>query len=87
LNRIIDGQSKATTKQVEYAFATRQLEDHRTRHVDMPAVQETATASLRVRQLRLLRRTSSDRPKGRGSGRIEFEDGAGLIASRWTGTV
>ncbi|HEY5093940.1 MAG TPA: hypothetical protein VII69_02360 [Candidatus Eremiobacteraceae bacterium] len=48
----------------------------------MPAVQATAPAAFRVRQLRFLRRTASDRAEGRGSGRIEFEDGAGLITAR-----
>jgi hypothetical protein len=82
LDGITYGEPKAAAKQVEYTFATRQLEDDCPGRLDVSAVQEPATAALRVRQLRLLRRTSGDRAKGRGSGRNEFEDGTGLIAAR-----
>jgi len=58
------------------------LEDHRARDVDVPAMQEATPPALRMQQLRILRRPPGDRPKGRGSGRIEFDHGAELIAAR-----
>jgi hypothetical protein len=79
---LLNGQPKATTQQVEHEVATRELEDHGSRDVDLSAMQEGAPPALRLQQLRLLRRTSGDRPEGRGPGRIEFEDGARLIAAR-----
>jgi hypothetical protein len=82
LNGYPNGQSEATTQQIEYALSTRELEDHRSCDVDVPAVQKATPAAFRVQQLRILRRPSSDRPKGRGSGRIEFDHGAELIAAR-----
>jgi hypothetical protein len=58
------------------------LEDHRARDFDVPAMQEASPSAFRLQQLRILRRPSGDRPKGRGSGRIEFDHGAELIAAR-----
>jgi hypothetical protein len=82
LNGYPNGQSKATAEQIEYAVAPRELEDHSACHVDMPAVQEAAPAAFRVQQLRFLRRAPSDRAKGRGPCRIEFDHGAELIPRR-----
>jgi hypothetical protein len=82
LNGSPNGQPKATTQQVEHEIATRELEDHGSRDVDVSALQKATPPALRMQQLRLLRRASGDRPEGRGPGRIEFEDGARLIATR-----
>jgi hypothetical protein len=54
LNGSPNGQSEATTQQIEYAVSARELEDHRARDVDVPAMQETTPSALRVRQLRIL---------------------------------